>query len=74
MKFTSRIPKKRDFSLLKGVQTDSKAQPASYSIGIVGRFEMIEQPVREADQSTPPSVQVNDSCNPFRVYNFITCT
>jgi hypothetical protein len=56
MKFTSKIPKTRDFSPLKGVQTDSVAQPAAYSTCIVGHFKIIERPVRAPP---PPPVSVN---------------
>jgi hypothetical protein len=34
------------------IHTDSEAHPVSYSVGIVGRFQIIERPVRESDHPT----------------------
>jgi hypothetical protein len=58
------------------VHTDSEAHSASYSIGIVGRLQMIERPMRESDHSTQSNVQVNNEwcCHPFTIFGFIMCT
>jgi hypothetical protein len=50
----------RDFSLLHGVHTSSGAHPASYTMGIGSSFSGVKPHGREADHSSPSSVEVKD--------------
>jgi hypothetical protein len=48
------------FSLHYHVQTGSGAHPASYPMGTRGSFLGIKRPGREADHSSPSSVEVKE--------------
>jgi hypothetical protein len=59
------------FSLLHNVQTSSGTDPASYTMSTRGCFQGVERPIREADHSPPPIVEVKNGVELY--FHFLIC-